>query len=212
MLNVFADILSKYIFTAAPLPLAQAGLDDILSQLMSQDENKERLFRAILVSGSAESPSPDKDIQELAKWILDAFGILLTTNSRTEMKKELKKYLGEAMNCWIEARRSREKVVATMKYESYPDSWKCYSVPSYWHKQNSKHSHVSDAEDDDEVAFIAFPTIIVIGNDKQGTIHHGILIHYSHIRKAEEEWRREQKKRRFPRSGVPQKIIDPPSF
>lgn len=212
MLNVLAHVLSKYIFTAAPPPLGQAGLDDIMSKLVDEDANKELLFRALLISGSAGSPPHDKEIQTIAKWILDVIGSLLITNSRTEMKNDLRNYLGEAANCWIEARRSRDKVLASMECESYPNSWKRYSVPSYWYKQNTKHSQVSDPENEDEVAFIAFPAIILIGKDKEETIHHGILIHYDHMRKAEEEWRLEQKKRRFSRSGVPRNIIGPPTF
>ncbi|KAF2003798.1 hypothetical protein P154DRAFT_617400 [Amniculicola lignicola CBS 123094] len=212
MLNVLALVLSRYVFTAAPLPLAEAGLDDVLSKLMGQDANKELLFRAMLFSASTQKPSQEKDLQSIARWVVEGFGTILTPKARTDMKSDLKEFLENAANCWIESRRCRQKIVVTFDHESYPDSWKSFPTPNSQPKQNNDHSQVSDPENHDEVVFFAFPAIIMIGGDKKETIHHGVLVRYTHVYAAEEEWRKEQKKRRFSHSGIPHRIIGPLSF
>ncbi|KAJ4285979.1 hypothetical protein N0V90_013545 [Kalmusia sp. IMI 367209] len=211
-LNIIAHTLCKWIFTGAPMPFAQAGIDDVLFQLMKQDAKKELLFRAMLISGSAKVSLQEKDIQELVKWFLEAFGTLLRPKARTDMKTDLRKILEDAMNCWTESQRSRHKVVATFDCESYPDSWESYSGATFQHKHNAKHTQISDPEDEDEVAFFAFPAVIVRSSDTVETVHRGLLIYYSHLIEAENEWRKEQKKRRFSRTGVPHNIVGLPSF
>ncbi|KAF2187928.1 hypothetical protein K469DRAFT_769800 [Zopfia rhizophila CBS 207.26] len=62
MLNVFTLVFARWIFTATPPPLAQAGLDVILSELIGQDERKEALCRAILLSAPSGNPSQDKEL------------------------------------------------------------------------------------------------------------------------------------------------------
>jgi len=203
MLNVFALVFVNWIFTATPALLAQAGLDSILSKLADKDEVKEELCRAILLSASSSYPSQDKELQRLVKWILEAFGTLLFSKSRTEFKSDVKDLMTEATNCWTKSRWSRQKLIATLDYELYPGSWKDFPVPSHGPQQNIKNPEASDPEDQEEVTLVAFPAIIAISSGRRETIRPGFLIRYSHLYEAEDEWRDEQKKRRFPRSGVP---------
>jgi hypothetical protein len=212
MLNVFALVFVKYIFTATPPLLAQAGLDGILSELVDKDEAKEELCRAILLSASSSYPSPDRELQQLVKTIVEAFGTLLSSKSRTEFKSDVKDLMVEATNCWAKSRSSRQKLIATLKYELYPGSWKDFPVPGHKHQQNTKNAEASDPEDQEEVTLVAFPAIIAMSSDIWETIRPGFLIRYSHLCEAENEWRSEQKKRRFSRSGVPNGISGLPSL
>lgn len=210
MLNILALTLVKWIFTAAPLRLARAGLDDILSAIMEQDPRKEAILRAMLISKSTESTMDDKEIQDLLQWFLDTFGILATPKARTDMKKDLRQLFDQASRSWMESRRSYQKVVATFDLKSFPNSWKGYPEPHYRREQKAKHSQTSEPDDEDELAFFAFPAIIVKRNAVEATVHRGVLIYCSHLREAEHEWGKEQKNRRFSRTGVPRTIINPP--
>ena len=212
MLNVFALVFVKCIFTATPLHLAQAGLDNILSKLVDQDEMKEALCRAILLSASSSCPSQDRELQQLVKWILETFGTLLSSKPRTEFKSDVRDLMTEATNCWTKSRRSRRKLIATLNYELYPGPWKDFPVPSRKHQQNTKNTEASDPEDQDEVTLIAFPAIIAMSSGTWETVLPGFLVRYSHLYEAEGEWRSEQKKRRFSRSGVPNGISGLPSL
>ena len=122
MLNVLALALSTWVFTATPRPLAQAGLDDILSELANQDAEKEVLTRAMLLSVSTQMLSQEKEVQTMAKWIVDGFGITLPPKARMEMKSDLERIFEDATNCWLESRRSRQKVLATLDHESHTES------------------------------------------------------------------------------------------
>ena len=212
MLNVLALVFVRYIFTATSPLLAQAGLDSILSELVDKDEMKEALCRAILLSASSNYPSQDRELQQLVKRILEAFGTLLSSKSRTEFKSDVKDLITEATNCWTGSRWSLQKLIATLNYESYPGSWKDLPAPSHKHQQNTKNAEASDPEDQEEVTLIAFPAIIAISSGTWETILPGLLIRYSHLCEAENEWRSEQKKRRFSRSGVPNGISGLPSL
>ncbi|KAF2179721.1 hypothetical protein K469DRAFT_730544 [Zopfia rhizophila CBS 207.26] len=211
MLNVFTLVFVRWIFTATPPPLAQAGLDVILSELIEQDERKEALCRAILLSAPSGNPPQDIELQLIVKWILEAFGTLLLLKPRTELKSDVKSLMTEATNCWVKSRWSRQKVIATLDYESCPGSWRDHPVPSHKHQQ-SMNAEVSDPEDQEEVTLVAFPAIVAMSNGTQETIHPGFLIRYSHLYEAEIEWRNEQKTRRFSRSGVPYSIPGLPSL
>ena len=203
MLNVFAVVFEKFIFTATPIHLAQAGLDNILSKLVDQDEMKEVLCRAILLSASSSCPSQDRELQQLVKWILETFGALLPSKPRTEFKSDVKDLMTEATNCWTKSRRSRRKLIATLNYELYPGPWKDFPVPIQKHQHNTENAEASDPEDQEEVTLVAFPAIIAMSSGTWEPILSGFLISYSHLYEAEGEWRSEQKKRRFSRSGVP---------
>lgn len=213
MLNVFALVFVKCIFTVTPPLLAQAGLDNILSEIVDKDDMKEALCRAILLSASSSYPSQDRELQQhFVKWILETFGTLLSSKSRTEFKSDVKDLMTEATNCWIKSRWSRRKLIATLNYESYPGSWRDFPGPSQKHQQNTKNAEASDPEDQEEVTLVAFPAIIAMSSGTWETILPGFLIRYSHLYEAEVEWRSEQKKRRFSRSGVPNGISGLPSL
>ena len=212
MLNVLALVFKDFIFTATPLHLAQAGLDNILSKLADQDEMKEALCRAILLSALSSCPSQDKELQKLVKWIVEAFGTLLSSKPRTEFKSDVKDLMTEATNCWTKSRRSRQKLIATLNYELYPGPWKDFPVPIHKHQRNTKNAEASDPEDQEEVTLIAFPAIIAVSSGTRKTIISGFLIRYSHLYEAEGEWRSKQKKRQFSRSGVPNGISGLPSL
>jgi hypothetical protein len=209
MLNVFALVFVKCIFTATPLHL---GLDNILSELVEQDEMKEALCRAILLSVSSSCPSQDKELQQLVKWILESFGTLLSSKLRTEFKSDVKDLMTEATNCWTKSRLNRRKLIATLNHELYPGPWKDLPVPSHKHQKNTKNAEASDPEDQEEVTLIAFPAIIAMSSGTWEPILPGFLVRYSHLYEAEGEWRSEQKKRRFSRSGVPNGISGLPSL
>lgn len=205
MLNVFALVFVQWIFTATPWPLAQAGLDNILSELNYQDERKEALFRAILLSAPSACPSEDREFQRMVKGWLEPFSALLPAKSRTEYKSDVKNLMTEASSCWVKSRCSRQKIIATLDYDSCPESWKDCPVPSHKHQQNIS-GEASDPEDEDEVTFVAFPAIITMQGVTPKTIHHGFLVRFSHLYGAETEWQSEHKNRRFSLSGVPSSL------
>jgi hypothetical protein len=212
MLNVFALVLAQWIFTTTPPLLAQAGLDAILSELTDQDERKELLCRAILISVPSGKPLEHKELQQLAKSFTETSEILLSSKLRTEMKSDVINLIVQASDCWAASRRSHRKLIATLDYESYPDSWTDYPASTHQRRRNSKNIEASDPEDEEEVAYVAFPAILARSKCTWETISPGILMRYSHLREAEDEWRKEQKRRRFPRSGVPNNISGlPPS-
>jgi hypothetical protein len=205
MLNVMARLLERYIFTATPPPLAQTGLDDILSELLEQDEKKERLCRAMLMSVSTEQ-SQDKLHKVLLEWILEFSGFILPAKSRSGLKSDFRELMKEASNFWTTSRLNRKKIIATLDYESYTGSWKDLPVPSHKNQENKENSEASDPEDQDEVSFIAFPAIVAVTSDEHETIFPGYLIRFSQVRSAEIEWRKDLKKRRFSYAGVPRAI------
>jgi hypothetical protein len=211
MLNVIAVTLVDCIFTAVPVRLARAGLDDILSAMMKQDPKKEAYFRAMLISESTESSLDEKYIQDRLQWFLDTFGTLATLKARVDMEKDLRRLFAEASRSWMDSRRSHQKVVATFDFESFPNSWKSYSEPHYRREQNAKHSQTSEPDDEDVIAFFAFPAFIVRRDAVEDTVHRGVLIYCSHLREAEHEWRKDQKKRRFSRSGAHHTMTNPPT-
>lgn len=201
VLNIIANILSKWIFTGAPISLAHTGIGDFLSDLMEQDAKKELLLRAMLISGSTEIQSRESCVPELTKRFLEAFGTLLRPTARKELRVDLQNLFENASDCWKEAQRSRQKVIATFNYESYPESWKVYSGLGYQFGQNLKHTRLSDPDDENEVALFVFPAVIARSSNREATIHYGVLVYYSQLSEAENEWRKEQKKRRFSRTS-----------
>jgi hypothetical protein len=210
MLSVIAAMLVRWVFTATPLRLARAGLDDILSEMVKEEPKKEALFRAMLISKSTESSMGEKDIQDLPELFLDKFGTIATAKARTDTKKDLRQLFEEASRSWMESRRSYQKVVATFDLKSFPNSWRSYPKPRYQRGQNAKHTQASEAEDEDGVAFFAFPAIVVRRDATEETVHRGVLIHYSHLHEAENEWQTEQKKRRFSRAGPSSALTNAP--
>lgn len=168
---------------------------------MEQDAKKELLLRAMLISGSTEIRSRESCVPELTKRFLEAFGTLLRPTARKELRVDLQNLLENASDCWKEAQRSRQKVIATFNYESYPESWKVYSGLGYQFGQNLKHTRLSDPDDESEVALFVFPAVIARSSNREATIHHGVLVYYSQLSEAENEWRKEQKKRRFSRTS-----------
>jgi hypothetical protein len=212
MLSVIATILVQWVFTATPLRLAQAGLDEILFAMMKEEPKKEALFRAMLISNLTESSMDENGIQELAQWFLDKFGAMAMPKVRKDVKKDLRQLFEEARRSWVRSRRSRQKVVATFDLKSFPNSWKSYPEPRYQRDQNGKHTQSSGTDEEDEVAFLAFPAIVVRKDAMEETVHHGVLVYCSQLREAEHEWRTVQKKRRFSRTGGPHTMIDSPPF
>lgn len=201
VLNIIANILSKWIFIGAPISLAHTGIGDFLSDLMEQDAKKELLLRAMLISGSTEIRSRESCVPELTKRFLEAFGTLLRPTARKELRVDLQNLLENASDCWKEAQRSRQKVIATFNYESYPESWKVYSGLGYQFGQNLEHTQLSDPNDENEVALFVIPAVITRSSNREATIHYGVLVYYSQLSEAENEWRKEQKKRRFSRTS-----------
>lgn len=206
MMSVLAQMLTQWIFTATPLPLAQAGLDDILSTLTDEDDEKELLCRAILNSVSNQKNIEYSELAQLLKWFSETFGSLLPPKARTELKSDIRKLLTEASEWWDQSRHSRDKIIATLDYESYPDSWKNHPAPRHPRRRDSKHAEASDPEDEEEIAFVSFPAIVTLKDGEWEPIHRGSLVRYSHVREAEDEWRTQRGKRRFSRSGVPNSL------
>lgn len=203
MLNVVASILARKIFTATPSSLAEVGLDAMLSRLMDNDPQQERLLRAIILAWSPQELTIDTD--KFAKWVADAFGCILAAKARGEMELDLKK-LFELTHSWNELRRSRCKIVVTLDENTYHGSWKSYLAPVPAARQRTqiiKQSPDSDLDDDHAIAFLGFPSVVAIHGDTWETIHPGILIHHSQVKDAQIEWRKEHKRRRFSRSSVP---------
>jgi hypothetical protein len=211
MLSVIAAMLVRWVFTATPLRLARAGLDEILSAMMKEEPEKEALFRAMLISKYTES-SMDDDIRELPQWFLDKFGTIVMPKVHTAAKKDLLQLFEEARSSWMGSRLSRQKVVATFDLKSFPNSWKSYLETRYQRDQNAEHTQDSGADEEDEVAFLAFPAIVVMRDAREETVHRGVLIYCSQLHEAEHEWRTVQKKRRFSRTGVPHAMISSPPF
>jgi hypothetical protein len=165
----------------------------------------------MLISTFTESSMDENDIQELPQWFLDKSGTMVMPKVRTDAKKDLRQLFEEARRSWMESRRSRQKVVATFNLKSFPNSWKSYPEPRYQRDQNAKHTQASGTDEEDEVAFLAFPAIVVRDATEE-TVHRGVLIYCSQLREAEHEWRIVQKKRRFSRTGVPHTMINSPPF
>jgi hypothetical protein len=210
VLNIIAQTLLHWIFTAAPLRLAQAGLDDMLLEMMKQDEKKEYLLRAMLISESTETSISEKQMQDHSQSFVDTFGTLLMPKPRTEMKKAFKKLLEEADISWRDSRRTYQKVVATLDFHSFPDLWASYAKPRYQREQSAKQSQTSDLDNDDQVAFLAFPAVILKSKEKETMLHRGVCIYDSDVREAEHEWRKVHKMRRFSSTGAPYTGMEPP--
>ncbi|OCL07659.1 hypothetical protein AOQ84DRAFT_222662 [Glonium stellatum] len=207
MLSIFAMIFERFIFTAVDTPLAIANLDSILFDIANEDEEKEALCRSILLSVSSRHSPPNGGFQHYIKEAIDAFGTLVPSKSRVEFRTEAKNLVTAAADCWSKVRSSRQKPIATLDYETFPNRWEDVALPSQKHQQNTEDAEASDPEDQDEVALIAFPAILVRTNDAWEPACPGFLIRYSHMYGAEDEWRREQKKRRFSRSQVPNSLM-----
>jgi hypothetical protein len=212
MLSIIATMLVKWIFTATPLRLARAGLDETLSAMIKEEPEKEALFRAMLISKFTESSMDENDIQKLPQWFLDKFGTMATPKAHTDAKKDLWQLFEEARRSWMGSRQSRQKVVATFDLKSFPNSWKSYPEPRYQRDQNANHSRVSGTDEEDEVAFFAFPAIVVRSDATEKTVHRGVFVCCSQLHEAEHEWHTVQKKRRFSRTGVPHTMINSPPF
>ena len=203
MLNVFALVLVEWIFTMTPPSLARAGLDVMLSQLLEQDEKKEGLCRAMLLSVTGGGSSQDREIQQLVKYILDAFGILLPSKSRADFKSDVKSLISDASNCWAKTRLNRQKLTTTLDFELYSESWEDLPMPNHKHQQRTADADASDPEDQEEVCFVAFPAVIMKSGGTRTTIYKGTLVRFCHLYEAEIEWRNELGKARFSRSKQP---------
>jgi hypothetical protein len=212
MLSVIATMLVRWVFTSTPLRLARAGLDKILSAMMKEEPETEALFRAMLMANFTESSLDENDIQELPQWFLDNFGNMAMPKVRADAKKDLRQLFEEARRSWMGSRWSRQRVVATFDLKSFPNSWKSYPEPRCQRDQNAKHTQGSGSDEEDEVAFLAFPAIVVKREATEETVHRGALIYCSQLREAEHEWRTVQRKRRFSRTGVSQTMINSPPF
>ncbi|CAO2651700.1 Nn.00g042700.m01.CDS01 [Neocucurbitaria sp. VM-36] len=207
MLAVLAQVFAQFVFTATPPRFARSGLDRVLSELADQNEEKELLCRAMLLSVPSGSQPDDKDIQQGINWILESFGTLLSPKTRVELKAGIKGLMADAAKFWSNARESRQKLVSVLDYEMYPESWHTYSASNPERQKTTNNVKVSDPDDDeDEITFVAFPATVSMSAAGSKTVNPGWVIRYSHLIRAEEEWRREQKRRRFSRSGVPNNI------
>ncbi|KAF1847302.1 uncharacterized protein K460DRAFT_425972 [Cucurbitaria berberidis CBS 394.84] len=173
MLTVFARVFVQYIFTATALRFSQAGLDLVLSELSHQDDEKEQLCRALLFSVPSGSLPDEKDIQQVVKWIMDSFGTIIPPTSRTELKSSIRGLMEDATKYWSESRRSRQKLISTMEYEPYPESWRTYPIPRNDRQKHTKYVEASDPEDEDEITFVAFPAIMSMSGDGPKTVYHG---------------------------------------
>jgi len=208
MLNVFSFTLSHFIFTATPWAVSLVGLDEVLMDLAESDHKKEAQCRAILLTSKIKNLRQEKEIQRVGTWIQEHLGALFPTKTKKEFGEKVNALLGSAAKCWNQTRLNPQKIVSSLDFESGLGSWKDYPMAKDKHKQNGH--PVGPEKDAGDVSFIAFPTIVMQRGGTWTTLHDGLLIRECHLEEADAELVREDKARRFSKTGIPHDQSDLP--
>lgn len=128
-LVTFGKALAKHIFRSTYITLG-GELDDVLSDLDTQNSLHEMYLRAVLLKALPETQRKNQGIavKSVVTEVSDALSVLVPPSQQGEFDSRLKQVSGEICHGWLQVQQLQERVRPSFSVD-FPEEWQALPPP-----------------------------------------------------------------------------------